>query len=187
MNTTTDTPVSQLQHDILQVLLGGVGVLEKIGSNQSTLLNIEFRPTSGEVTVAMLFALIAARRIAAEMEDGIAKEKLLQKLERSISNIAEHSCSEIQALPRPQDSDASDQAFAPVATALSLTFQVFTKAVREDVLRMANQILQTNTAGQKMHDQTSRETVDGRSSKPSASSLNSVISYSSSLHEWWFW
>lgn len=191
MNTSTDTPVNQSQGDLLQLLLCGVGAVcgsEKIDSNEATLPNAEVRPTSWKTVAAVLFALFVARQIAARMEDGIAKEKVLQDLERSIANIIEQSCSEIRDLPSAQDGGVSDKAFAPVAAALSLAFQRFTEAVREDLLRMAGQILHSDTAAQKVRDETSRETVDGRRSNgPSASPLASVISYSSSLHECWFW
>ncbi len=174
MNTSSDTPANQSQEDLLQLLLSGVGatsLLEKID-------RIKFQPTSGELAAAMLFAFVVARSIAVRMEYGIAKEKMLQKLDRSIADII---------APSAQDRGVSGKAFAPAAATLSLEFQRFTEAVREDFLRMAGQILQINAA-QKVRDETSRETADGcRSNGPSASSLASVISYSSSLHECWFW
>jgi hypothetical protein len=185
MNTSSDTPVNQPQKDVLQPLPCGAGafrVSEKIDSNVGTLLNAEVRPNSRQAAVAMLFALVVARQIAARMESGTTKERVLQDLEPSIAKIIEHTCSEIRDLPSAQDEGVS-----PVA-ALSLVFQRFTEAAREDFLQMAGQVLQSGTAVQKVRDETSRETVDGRrSTGPSASPLASVISYSSSLHECWFW
>ncbi len=191
MNTSTDTAVNPSQEDLLRLLLCGVGAVcdsEKGDSNEVALPTTEVRQTSGKAAAAVLFALFVARQIAARMEDGIAKEKVLQDLERSIATLIERSCSEVRELPSAQGQGVLDKALAPVAAALGLLFQGFNEAVRKDLLRMVAQVLQSDTAAQKPRDETSSKTVDGlRTNEPSASPLADVISYSSSLHECWFW
>jgi hypothetical protein len=122
MNTSSDTPVNQPQKDVLQPLPCGAGafrVSEKIDSNVVTLPNVEVRPNSREAAAAMLFALVVARQIAARMEDGTAKEKMLQGVERSIAYIIEHFCSEIRDLPSAEDEGVSQVAAALIKLGIS--------------------------------------------------------------------
>ncbi len=190
MNTSTDTAVNQSREDLFQLLLCGVGAVrssEKSDRNEVTQPTAEVQQTSKDAA-ALLFALFVARQITARMEDERVKETVSRDLDRSIATLIERFCSEIRELPSAQSQGVSDKALAPVVGALSLLFQGFTETVRADLFRIISQILQSDSAIQKLREKTSPKTIDGPSAKEtSASPLADVISYSSSLHDCWFW
>jgi hypothetical protein len=185
VNTSTDAGVQSAREDIVQLLLSEVGSVwgsVKLDVREITLPNAEMLAASRQAAVAMLFALVIARQVAARMESGSSKEKVFQDLEPWIASIIKDSYSETGGLPCAQGEGVS-----PVAT-LSLVFQRFTEAVREDFLRMADQVLRSGPVVSKLRDEASRETVDGPQPRgPVASPLAGVISHSSSLHDCWFW